>query len=60
MQPASGPDLPEFFKLSGQIRPNLQSFLSIQKLLSNHLAENPAILKRKNLGWFNGDMNGIM
>jgi len=46
MQPASGPDLPEFFKLSGQIRPNLQSFLSIQKLLSNHLAESRMILKR--------------
>jgi hypothetical protein len=46
MQPASGPDSPEFFKLSGQIRLNLQSFLSIQKLLSNHLAESRMILKR--------------
>jgi len=49
MQPASWPDLPTFFKLSEQIRPNLQSILSNQKLLSNHLAESRTILKRKKI-----------
>jgi len=49
MQPASRPDLPKFSKRSGQIRPNIQSFLSNQKLLSNHLAESRTILKRKKI-----------